>query len=62
VSRQSLGLSVERAALLAGMEASEWLAIEAGRIPEPEQLRPMADTLELGFQRLAQLDRLRRNA
>jgi predicted transcriptional regulator len=62
VNRQSLGLSVNEAAELAGMEATDWLAIEAGRLPELNQLRPMADTLELKVEQLAVLDRVRRKA
>ena len=62
VSRQSLGLSVMQAAELAGMETTDWLAIEAGRLPELSQLRPMADTLELKVEQLAVLDRMRRKA
>ncbi len=52
--REALGRSVEEAARLSGMEASEWLAIEAGHIPaDPERLRPMADALEIDFEQMA---------
>jgi transcriptional regulator with XRE-family HTH domain len=47
-AREKKGHSVEAAARLAGMETSEWLAIEAGRVPHPEQLHPIADALEVG--------------
>jgi hypothetical protein len=41
------------------METSEWLAIEAGRVPETAaELRSMAGTLECGFERMANLARL----
>jgi hypothetical protein len=60
VSRQSLGLSAGEAARLAAMETTDRLAIEAGRIPEQKQLRPMADALELKVEQLAILDRIRR--
>ena len=62
VSRQSLGLSVERAAHLAGIGAADWQAIEAGRLPEPRQLRPMAQALALKLEQLAVLVRIRRKA
>ena len=35
------------------METSEWAAVEAGFVPDPAQLRPMADALELGYDRIA---------
>jgi len=47
--------SVEEAAHLAGMETSEWLAIEAGVAPNPAQLHPMSDALGLGFEKIALL-------
>ena len=44
--REKNAFSVEQAASLAGMEPSEWLAVEAGRVPEnAEQLRSMAGAL-----------------
>jgi transcriptional regulator with XRE-family HTH domain len=44
--RKKKAYTVEEAARLAGMEASAWLAIEAGRVPESaEQLRSMAGAL-----------------
>ncbi len=46
-SREKTGRSVEEAARLAGMEAREWRAMEAGMTPEPEQLHPIGDALEL---------------
>jgi len=47
--------SVDEAAHLAGMEASEWLAIEAGRVPDAAHLHPMSDALGLGFEKIALL-------
>jgi transcriptional regulator with XRE-family HTH domain len=45
--RKKKAYSVEEAARLAGMEASAWLAVEAGRVPESaEQLRSMASALD----------------
>ena len=45
------GRSGEEAAHLAGMETSEWLAIEAGRVPQTAaELRSMAGALECGFE------------
>ena len=48
-SREKTGRSVEEAARLAGMEARDWRAMEAGMAPEHEQLHPIADALELGY-------------
>ena len=54
-TRQAGGRSVEEAARLAGMEASQWAAIEAGDVPDPAQLRPMAGALECGYEKIALL-------
>jgi hypothetical protein len=62
ISRQARGLSVKEAAQLAGMETADWQAMEAGRLPELNQLRPIADTLELKVEQLTVLDRVRRKA
>ena len=56
------GRSVEEAAQLAGMEASEWSAVEAGFVPDPAKLRPMADALELRYDRIATMAVLCRDA
>jgi transcriptional regulator with XRE-family HTH domain len=54
--RQDMGLSVEEIARLAGMEASEWAAIEAGHVPtRMDQLRSMAGALEVRYDRLLML-------
>jgi len=37
------------------MATSEWAAIEAGYVPDPSHLRPMADALELGYDKIAML-------
>ena len=47
--------SVEQAARLAGMEPSQWLAIEAGWVPDPSQLHPMSDALGLRYDKIAVL-------
>jgi len=48
--RQQLGLSVQRAAQLSGMETSEWHALEAGWVPSVESglVDAIAGTLETG--------------
>jgi hypothetical protein len=62
-ARQRLDRSVETAAGLAGMEASEWAAVEAGFIPaDPARLRSMATALELRFDQMATLALLCRGA
>jgi len=54
--REAIGRSLEEAAQLAGMESSEWAAIEAGHIPaDPARLRSMADALEVRFDHMALL-------
>ena len=48
--REELGLSVERAAELAGLELSEWYALESGWVPDPDdmnRIEAIAATLEI---------------
>ena len=53
-TREAGGRSIEQAAHLAGMEASEWAAIEAGYVPtDAAQLRSMAGALECGYDKIA---------
>ena len=51
--RQQLGLTQQRAAELAGMELSEWCALECGWVPEMPQgmdlLMAIAGTLETSW-------------
>jgi transcriptional regulator with XRE-family HTH domain len=55
-NRLARGLSIEDAAQLAGMEISEWAAIEAGVVPQTEaELRSIAGTLEIGYDRMLNL-------
>ena len=55
-ARETGGRSIEETALLAGMEVSEWEAIEAGYVPtDTGRLRSMAGALEMGWERMAQL-------
>ena len=60
-TREAAGRSVEDAARLAGMATSQWVAIEAGYVPDSTQLRPMADALELGYDKIAMLATLCRD-
>jgi hypothetical protein len=54
--RQTRGRSVEEAARLAGMEISDWMAVEAGRVPaDRDQLHPMADALGLSHDKIGYL-------
>ncbi len=54
--RESAGRSIEEAAQLAGMEPSEWAAVEEGNIVvDPSWLRPMADALEMPFDQMTAL-------
>jgi len=52
-SRETIQRSVEDCARLAGMEFSEWAAIEAGYVPaDPLKLRSMAAALEIRYDQL----------
>ncbi len=54
--REAVGRSQEEAARLAGMESSEWAAIEAGYVPaDVARLRSVAAALEVRFDDLALL-------
>ena len=53
-AREKRGCTVEEVAPLAGMEPSEWLAVEAGGVPETAaQLRLMAAALQFSKVQLA---------
>jgi transcriptional regulator with XRE-family HTH domain len=54
-TREAAGRSVEEAARLSGMETSQWAGIESGFVPDPSKLRPMADALEIGYDKIAML-------
>ncbi len=55
-TRENTGLSVEKAAVLAGMKSSEWMAIEEGQVPqEIDRLRAMTDAMEVSFDKIATL-------
>ncbi len=55
-SRKGAGLTIEQAAPLAGIEVSEWEAIEHGYVPQDQNLlRAMAATMEISFDRIAML-------
>jgi hypothetical protein len=54
-TREARGRSLEEAAWLSGMETSEWAAIEAGCVPDPAQLYPMSDALDLRYDKIALL-------
>lgn len=61
--RETIQRSVEDAAALAGMESSEWAAIEAGHIlTDPSKLRSMAGALEIRFDQMAMLVHLCQDA
>ena len=63
VSRERAGLSIEEAARSAGMETSEWDAIEAGHVPlELNRLHAMADAMSIRYDMLANLAALCREA
>ena len=52
--REAIGLSVEEAARLAGMESSEWAAVESGQVAaDQDRLRAISDAIEVGFDEMA---------
>ena len=54
--RESRCQSLEEMASLAGMESSEWAAIEAGHVPGDEaQLQSMAGALECHYDQIVRL-------
>jgi len=62
-ARNEAGLSIEEAAHLAGIEVSEWMAIEEGYVPqETNQLRSMAAALEVSYDKLLNMVLLCREA
>jgi hypothetical protein len=62
-NRENAGLSIEQAARLSGMEVSEWVAMEEGCVPQTtDQLRSIAGTLEISYDRLLNLVLLCRQA
>ena len=56
-TRESTGLSIEEAASLSGMAVSEWMSIEAGGyVPQDlNQLRAMAEAMEISFDKIASM-------
>jgi hypothetical protein len=53
-ARKNVGLSIEAAARLSGMELSEWMAIEDGNVPQDiNRLRAMAEVVEVNFDHMA---------
>jgi hypothetical protein len=55
-TREAGGRSAAETAHLAGMETSQWLAIEGGYVPaDTTQLRSMAGALECSYEKIAML-------
>ncbi len=60
---EKAGLSIEQAAHRSGMEVSAWAAIEEGQVPQDiSQLRAMTDAMEIGFDKIANMVLLCRDA
>ena len=51
-AREKSCLPLEATASLAGMSASEWLAIESGQVPDPGQLNLMAAALGMSLEQM----------
>ncbi len=63
LARKKAGLSIEQAARRSGIEVSQWAAIEEGQVPQDiNQLRAMTDAMEIGFDKIANLVLLCRDA
>ena len=55
-TRKSAGLSIEDAARLSGMALTEWMAIEAGNVPQDiNRLRAMAEAMQISFDKIASM-------
>jgi transcriptional regulator with XRE-family HTH domain len=63
-AREAAGRSIEETARLAGMDATEWAAIEAGtRLPDTrQQLQAIAEALEMEWLAMAETVLLCRDA
>ena len=52
-TRTEVGLTVEEAAGLSGIELSEWMSIEDGHVPQQvDRLRSISATLEISFEKM----------
>ena len=61
--RETIQRPVEDCARLAGMESSEWAAVEAGYVPaDPAKLRSMAAALEIRYDQLLMMVHLCQDA
>ena len=55
-TRKNAGLSIEDAARLSGMELTEWMSIEEGNVPQDiNQLRAMAEVMQINFEQIASM-------
>jgi Helix-turn-helix domain len=62
-AREESGRSLEETAELAGMELTDWLAVEAGHVPSGTTwVRPMADALALSYDQISSMVVLCREA
>lgn len=61
--REHVGISIEEAAGLSGMEISQWMAIEDGFVPQDvTRLRTMAAAIEMRYDQIATLAMLCQHA
>jgi len=51
-ARQNSCVPMEVIALLAGMSAAEWLAVESGQVPDPALLKPMTAALGISSEQM----------
>ena len=53
---------MEVIALLSGMSAEEWLAVESGDVPDPALLKPMTAALGIGPEQMGTMAQICRGA
>ena len=60
--REAMGISVEEAAYIAGIEVSRWCALEGGWVPADEDpvLRAVAEVLEVCYLQVSMLAEISR--
>ncbi len=61
--REAMGMSVQEAAFISGIEVSRWCALEGGWVPadEDQVLRSVAETLEVSYLQVSLLAEISRH-
>ena len=61
-ARQNSSVPMEVIALLSGMSAEEWLAVESGEVPDPAFLKPMTAALGIAPEQMGTMVQICRGA